>query len=64
MAHDPFSVYTFDPVMLRVLSAAFDAAWNHVEQHTAADDRTRVRGAIAAGCDRSGAIRAMHSQRP
>ena len=47
MAHDPFSVYTFDPVMLRVLSTAFDAAWNHVEQHTTADDRTRVRGAIA-----------------
>ena len=47
MAHDPFSVHTFDPVTLRVLSAAFDAAWNHVEQHTAAVDRTRVRGAIA-----------------
>ena len=47
MAHDPVSVHTFDPVTLRVLSAAFDAAWNHVEQRTAADDRTRVRGAIA-----------------
>ena len=49
MAHDPFSAHAFDPVTLRVLSAAFDAAWNHVEQRTTVDDRTRVRGAIAVG---------------
>jgi hypothetical protein len=47
MTHNPFSAPTFDPETLRVLYTAFDAAWKRVEQHTAAEDRTRVRGAIA-----------------
>ena len=47
MGHDPFSARSFDPETLRVLYAAFDAAWKSVEQRAAAADRTRIRDAIA-----------------
>ena len=47
MGHDPFSAHSFDPETLRVLYAAFDAAWKSVEQRAAAADRTRIRDAIA-----------------
>ena len=48
MTQDPFSATVFDPQTLRVLYAAFDAAWKNVERHTDASNRKRVRDAIAA----------------
>jgi alkylation response protein AidB-like acyl-CoA dehydrogenase len=48
MAHDPFSAHTFDPEVLRLLYAAFDAAWKVVEERTPAFDHARVRDAIAS----------------
>ena len=47
MTQDPFSATVFDPQTLRVLYAAFDAAWKNVERHTDASTRRRVRDAIA-----------------
>jgi hypothetical protein len=47
MTQDPFSATVFDPQTLRVLYAAFDAAWKNVERHTDASTCRRVRDAIA-----------------
>jgi hypothetical protein len=47
MAQDPFSAHSFDPATLRILYAAYDAAWKSVEQHTEAANREQVREVIA-----------------